>query len=65
MKVIISAQEAMDRGIWPQVMAMFGRNDDDEIGLREEFILSEEQAVELGLLRKQPSAQIEDNNINL
>lgn len=46
-------------------MAMFGRNDDDEIGLREEFILSEEQAVELGLLRKQPSVQIEDNNTNL
>ncbi|MFK7693938.1 hypothetical protein [Paenibacillus sp. HJGM_3] len=51
MKVMITAKEAMDRGIWPEVMRLFGRDQKDEIWPNEEFILTEEQAKRLGLLK--------------
>jgi hypothetical protein len=50
-KVLITAQEAMERGIWPEVMKWFGRDKEDDIWPNEEFILTEEQARELGLLK--------------
>ncbi|MBB3111060.1 hypothetical protein FHS18_003128 [Paenibacillus phyllosphaerae] len=50
MKVIITVTEAIEREIWTDVMAMFGRTDDDEMWPNEEFILTEEQARRLGLL---------------
>ncbi|WP_309121905.1 hypothetical protein [Paenibacillus sp.] len=53
MKVIITFQEAVERGLWEQMKPWFGRDDEDEEGLwpSEEFILTEAQAQELGLLR--------------
>lgn len=50
MKVIISAAEAMEKGIWDDIMRLFGRDEADEIWPNEEFILSEEQAKELKLI---------------
>lgn len=53
LKVIITFQEAVERGLWEQMKPWFGRDDEDEEGLwpSEEFILTEAQAQELGLLR--------------
>ncbi|CAM3615418.1 hypothetical protein [Marinicrinis lubricantis] len=50
MKVIITASEAMERGIWNDVMSLFGRVEEDDIWPNEEFILTETQAKELGLI---------------
>jgi hypothetical protein len=51
MKVIITVHEAMERGIWLEVMSMFGRDKEDEVWPTEKFILTEEQARALGLLK--------------
>ncbi len=52
MKVLITASEAIEKGIWLEVLSMFGRDPDEELGLGEQFILTEEQALSLGLIRK-------------
>ncbi|GGA30619.1 hypothetical protein [Paenibacillus physcomitrellae] len=51
MKVIITQSEAIDKGIWPQVMQWFGIGNEDDTWPTEEFILTEEQAREAGLLK--------------
>lgn len=51
MKVIITQREALEKGIWPEIMTMFGLDEDDTVWESEEFILSEERARKLGLLR--------------
>ncbi|MCP1309245.1 hypothetical protein [Paenibacillus tyrfis] len=52
MKILITASEAMEKGVWLEVLGMFGRDPDEEIGLGEQFILTEEQALALELIRK-------------
>ena len=49
MKMIITQAEAMEKGIWPEVMKMFGLDHEDEIWPSEEYILTEEQAQKLHL----------------
>ncbi|GIP56368.1 hypothetical protein MKX50_11860 [Paenibacillus sp. FSL W8-0186] len=51
MKIIITQSEAMEKGIWPKVMSAFGLDKDDEVWDKEQFILTEEQAREFGLIR--------------
>jgi hypothetical protein len=51
MKVIITQAEAMQKNIWDDIMLMFGRTDEDEVWETEQFILTEEQARKLGLLK--------------
>jgi DNA-binding transcriptional regulator/RsmH inhibitor MraZ len=51
MKVIITQAEAMQKNIWDDIMLMFGRTDEDEVWDTEQFILTEEQARKLGLLK--------------
>ncbi|HZG58640.1 hypothetical protein [Paenibacillus sp.] len=50
MKVIITLQEAVERGVWDRIREWFGRDEKDELWPNEEFILTEEQARELGWL---------------
>jgi hypothetical protein len=51
LKIVITVKEAIDRGVWPQIMKLFGRDDKDDVWPNEEFILTEEQAKKLGLIR--------------
>ncbi|MEF2965991.1 hypothetical protein V3851_09125 [Paenibacillus sp. M1] len=51
MKIIITQSEAVEKGIWTKVMSMFGISADDEVWETEQFILTEQQARELGLIR--------------
>ncbi|WP_223067295.1 hypothetical protein [Paenibacillus caui] len=51
MKIIITQSEAVDKGIWPQVMQWFGIGQDDDTWPSEEFILTEQQAKEAGLIK--------------
>ncbi|HZG85684.1 hypothetical protein [Paenibacillus sp.] len=51
MKVILTLQEAMEKGLWSRMKPWFGRDDEDELWPNEEFVLTEEQAKELGLLK--------------
>ncbi|GAB6991358.1 hypothetical protein [Paenibacillus pini] len=51
MKVIITQAEAVEKGIWSQVMSMFGVDDEDEVWPKEEYILTEDQARKLELIR--------------
>ncbi|WP_198524746.1 hypothetical protein [Paenibacillus phocaensis] len=51
MKIIITQTEAIEKGIWPQVRAAFGLTKEDEVWEQEQFILTEEQAREWGLIR--------------
>jgi len=50
-KVIITQKEAMERHIWDEIMLMFGVSEEDELWENEEFILTEEQARKLNLLK--------------
>lgn len=50
MKIIITQLEAVEKGIWGDIMLMFGITEDDEILEKEQFILTEEQAKKLGLI---------------
>ncbi|MDQ8737289.1 hypothetical protein [Paenibacillus sp. LHD-38] len=52
MKVMISASEAMEKGVWKEIIRLFGRDEDEEFWPQEEFILSEEQALRLNLIKK-------------
>ncbi|MDF2649505.1 MAG: hypothetical protein K0Q73_5310 [Paenibacillus sp.] len=51
MKISITVKEAMDKGIWLEVMKIFGRDEEDEFWPNEEFILTEDQARELGIIK--------------
>ncbi|WP_019637973.1 hypothetical protein [Paenibacillus fonticola] len=51
MKIIITQSEAVEKGIWLKVMKAFGLNEEDDVWEREQFILTEEQAREFGLIR--------------
>jgi hypothetical protein len=51
MKIIITQKEATDKGIWTEIMGMFGVTKEDEVWGNEEFILTEEQARQVGLIR--------------
>ncbi|MEC0244440.1 hypothetical protein P4H65_01240 [Paenibacillus chitinolyticus] len=50
MKIMITQSEALEKGIWPDVMKMFGLNQEDDVWPGEEFVLTEEQARKLGLI---------------
>lgn len=51
MKIIITQKEAADKGIWTEIMGMFAVTNEDEVWANEEFILTEEQARQVGLLK--------------
>ncbi|MGZ0040912.1 MULTISPECIES: hypothetical protein [Paenibacillus] len=51
MKIIITQKEAVDKGIWTEIMGMFAVTKEDEVWQNEEFILTEEQARQVGLLK--------------
>lgn len=51
MKIMISQSEAMEKKIWDDIIIMFGMNEDDEIWDNEQFVLTEDQARELGLIK--------------
>jgi hypothetical protein len=51
-KIMISAKEAMDKGIWNEILILFGRDADEEFWPQEEFIITEEQAIRLKLIKK-------------
>jgi hypothetical protein len=51
-KIMISASEAMEKGVWKEILRLFGRDEDEEFWPQEEFILSEEQALLLQLIKK-------------
>ncbi|CAM4516626.1 MAG: hypothetical protein E7L01_27840 [Paenibacillus macerans] len=50
MKIIITQSEAVEKGIWPEVRKRFGLSEEDEVWEREEFILTEEEARNYGLI---------------
>ena len=50
-KIMITQEEAMQRKIWDQVIQMFGLDADKDYWQNEQFILTEEQARQLGLIR--------------
>lgn len=50
MKIMISASEAMEKGVWIELLRLFGRDKDEDFLPNEEFILTEEQAVQLKLI---------------
>lgn len=50
MKVIITQQEAVQKGIWSKIMSMFAITIEDDVWANEEFILTEEQARQVGLI---------------
>lgn len=52
MKIMISASEAMEKGVWKEILHLFGRDEDEEFWPQEEFILTEEQAHNLNLIKK-------------
>ena len=51
MKIIITHNEAITKGIWPQISEWFGVQKDDETWPTEEFILTEDQAKQVGLIK--------------
>ncbi|MDF2648321.1 MAG: hypothetical protein K0Q73_4126 [Paenibacillus sp.] len=52
LKIMISASEAMEKGVWSEILRLFGRDKDEEIWPQEVFILTEEQALKLNLIKK-------------
>lgn len=50
MKIIINQSEAMEKKIWDDIVIMFGLREGDETWDNEQFILTEDQARELGLI---------------
>lgn len=51
MKIIITQGEAVKKGIWNKVSKSFGLKEQEEVWENEQFILTEEQAREYGLIR--------------
>ena len=47
----ISVNANRGAALWDDIMLMFGRTDEDEVWDTEQFILTEEQARKLGLLK--------------
>ncbi|MGO4373623.1 hypothetical protein [Paenibacillus sp. 2TAB19] len=52
MKIMISASEAMEKGVWKELLRLFGRDEEEEFWPQEEFILTEQQALRLNLIKK-------------
>lgn len=52
MKIMISVAEAMEKGVWLELLKLFGRDEEEEFLPNEEFILTEAQAVQLKLIKK-------------
>jgi hypothetical protein len=52
LKIMISAAEAMEKGVWKELLLLFGRDDNEEFWSAEQFILTEEQALKLNLIKK-------------
>jgi hypothetical protein len=52
LKIMVSASEAMEKGVWKDIIRLFGRDEDEDFWPKEEFILSEEQALLLNLIKK-------------
>ncbi len=50
MKVIISQMEAIEKGIWDDIIILFGLDKEAEFWPTEEFILTEQQAKQLGII---------------
>ncbi len=50
MKIMITSKEALDKGVQREVFQLFGLTDEDEVWDNEVFILTENQARELGLI---------------
>lgn len=65
MKIIITAREIMDKGLWKDVCRMFGYNEwavnEGLMSEDDEIILTNSQAIELGLLQ---SMDIEPEETN-
>ena len=51
MKVMITQQEAMQRKIWSEIIDMFGLDPEKDYWETEQFILTEEQARQVGLIQ--------------
>ena len=51
MKILITQQEAAEKNIWGEVMKMFGLDKEDDVWEQEQFILTEEQARSLLLIK--------------
>ncbi|WP_170308016.1 hypothetical protein [Paenibacillus dakarensis] len=52
MKIMISKIEAMERNIWAEIVLLFGLKDEEDATWdNEQFILTENQARELGLIK--------------
>jgi hypothetical protein len=49
---MITVSEAMEKGVWLEIMRLFGRDKEEEFWPQEEFILTEEQALSLKLIKK-------------
>jgi hypothetical protein len=52
LKIMISASEAMEKGVWKELLRLFGRDEEEEFWPQEEFILTEQQALRLNLIKK-------------
>ncbi|WP_200897678.1 hypothetical protein [Paenibacillus wulumuqiensis] len=50
MKIIITQEEAVQKGVWNEVMQMFGVQSEDETYPQEQYILTEEQARKLQII---------------
>ncbi|WP_169810192.1 hypothetical protein [Paenibacillus glacialis] len=50
MKVTISQIEALEKGIWDDIIILFGLDKEAEFWPTEEFILTEQQAKQLGII---------------
>lgn len=49
---MISAAEAIEKGVWKDILRLFGRDPDEDFWPKEEFILTEEQAIQLKLIKR-------------
>ncbi|MDR6554837.1 hypothetical protein [Paenibacillus qinlingensis] len=52
MKIMITAAEAMEKGVWLELLRLFGRDKDEDIWPGQEFILTEQQAIHLKLIKR-------------
>lgn len=51
MKIMITSKEAFEKGVQQEVFALFGLKHEDEVWDNEVFILTEQQARDLGLIQ--------------
>ncbi|NQX63529.1 hypothetical protein [Paenibacillus qinlingensis] len=52
MNIMITAAEAIEKGVWLELLRLFGRDADEDIWPQQEFILTEQQALKLNLIKK-------------